>query len=506
MAPPAIAAGTAFSDSTNLSAAPNSPASRGPRSPKITSSSTRRLSSARPPLTASGQRDAEHVADAVRGTPPRRRPRTRARPGPRPAATGGTVDTTCAQASPESPLARESATATAARPHARRKRMSAASWPRRPRARSATPEELAPAGEREIEDERDEQQPERDAARSAAARAARRQERQRAAHASGIAAPPAAAAGRARASCAPGRAAGSVRATSARCAVPCSPSRPAPPGSRRRPRAPRTRRTPSTPRPTAIRNDVARLSARPPTSAARRTPLPAGRVRAPRARASCTTSPLTAPSARRARAMPSAARAGARRRARRAQVAAARASGGRAPPRSPSTAARSGRRAACGRPRERRGRGRCASSHGARRAGAPFTSSWYGVPLIGYATVVRNTSGADALQVVDRRLEVLGLLALVAEHDEHADLDAARLQQARRVLHLLDGHAPVHRVEHPLRAALGADPQPLAAQPRQRVRRVLVEAVGARDALEGHAQPAPLHLVRQRAARSRGGW
>ena len=107
--------------------------------------------------------------------------------------------------------------------------------------------------------------------------------------------------------------------------------------------------------------------------------------------------------------------------------------------------------------------------------------------------------GRRDLQVVDGRLQVLGLLGLVAEHDEHADLDAARLQQARRVLHLLDGDAPVHRVQHALGAALRSDPQALAAEPRERLHRVLGQAVGPRDALEGHAQGAARHLVRQRA-------
>src|SRR5262245_2003523 len=107
--------------------------------------------------------------------------------------------------------------------------------------------------------------------------------------------------------------------------------------------------------------------------------------------------------------------------------------------------------------------------------------------------------GGGAPQVLGGGEQVRLLLTVVAEHQEHAHLDAAPLQQPRGALDPLDRDAAVHQVQHPLRSALRADPEPEAAHPGERVRDVVVDPVGARDALEGHPQRAPLQLrsVRQ---------
>ena len=96
--------------------------------------------------------------------------------------------------------------------------------------------------------------------------------------------------------------------------------------------------------------------------------------------------------------------------------------------------------------------------------------------------------------VLDGGFNVRQLLAFVAKHEEHAGLNSPVAAERDGLAHLLDFDAPLHGVENSLRAALRSDPHAEAAELSQRVRHARVEAVGARDALEGNAQAAALHL------------
>ena len=73
-----------------------------------------------------------------------------------------------------------------------------------------------------------------------------------------------------------------------------------------------------------------------------------------------------------------------------------------------------------------------------------------------------------------------------------------RRSRAGGVAHLIDRHLALHRVEDALRAALGTNPHPEAAETRQRRGDVVVDALGARDALERQSNAAPLELARVR--------
>jgi hypothetical protein len=71
--------------------------------------------------------------------------------------------------------------------------------------------------------------------------------------------------------------------------------------------------------------------------------------------------------------------------------------------------------------------------------------------------------GVGLLDVLDRRLDVRNLFALVAPHQEHACLDASLLREPHRGLHFVDGDSAFHAIEDALRSALGADPNAEAA-------------------------------------------
>ena len=114
---------------------------------------------------------------------------------------------------------------------------------------------------------------------------------------------------------------------------------------------------------------------------------------------------------------------------------------------------------------------------------------------MGYDTVVKKISGLRGLDVLDRGLDVLEFLALVTPHEEHAHLDAVRLRQLAGAAYLLDADAALHGVEDALAAALRAYPDAVAAQLAQLRRgRLVLQAVGARDGLEGPMDAAPLQL------------
>src|SRR5690242_2731576 len=95
-----------------------------------------------------------------------------------------------------------------------------------------------------------------------------------------------------------------------------------------------------------------------------------------------------------------------------------------------------------------------------------------------------------ALYMIHRGKDVAEFLALVAPHEEHSRLNAPRLAQRYRVLHLLHGDAALHRVQDALRTAFRADPHPEAAELGQRVHYFLIQPVGAGDAFEWDQEPA----------------
>ncbi|MCO5246501.1 MAG: hypothetical protein M9927_22250 [Anaerolineae bacterium] len=66
-----------------------------------------------------------------------------------------------------------------------------------------------------------------------------------------------------------------------------------------------------------------------------------------------------------------------------------------------------------------------------------------------------------------------------------------RLQQFGLGLHVGDVRLAFHGVQDALRAAFGADPQPVAAHLAKGAGHRLVDAAGAGDTLEGDTQTAP---------------
>ena len=73
--------------------------------------------------------------------------------------------------------------------------------------------------------------------------------------------------------------------------------------------------------------------------------------------------------------------------------------------------------------------------------------------------------------VLYRRFDIREFLSFVTPHEEHSGLNASRLAQLHCRLHLLDGHASLHRVQHPLRAAFRPDPDAKAAEIREMLHR-----------------------------------
>ena len=78
-------------------------------------------------------------------------------------------------------------------------------------------------------------------------------------------------------------------------------------------------------------------------------------------------------------------------------------------------------------------------------------------------------------QVRHGLLEVLHGLAVVAQHDEHAHLDAMLPEQPRHVARALRAGAAAHAVEDALRAALRPEPDPVTTHGRQRLDDLPVE-------------------------------
>ncbi len=70
------------------------------------------------------------------------------------------------------------------------------------------------------------------------------------------------------------------------------------------------------------------------------------------------------------------------------------------------------------------------------------------------------------LDMLNGGLNVFDLLAFVAPHQEHADLNSVLLAKSNRIAHLLNGNAALHGVENALRAALRTDPNAKAAKRR----------------------------------------
>ncbi len=93
--------------------------------------------------------------------------------------------------------------------------------------------------------------------------------------------------------------------------------------------------------------------------------------------------------------------------------------------------------------------------------------------------------------MLDGGRNILYLLALVAPHQEHADENPMLLREFDGTADLLDADAALHRVQYPLAAALGADPDPIATQVPQYLDGFLrLKAVGASDGLERQAKSA----------------
>ena len=78
--------------------------------------------------------------------------------------------------------------------------------------------------------------------------------------------------------------------------------------------------------------------------------------------------------------------------------------------------------------------------------------------------MVGRRIGIGTAYKLDGGRNVLELLALVAPHEEHADLDAVTSREFDGAAHLLDADTALHRIEDALAAALGADPDAIAAQ------------------------------------------
>src|SRR5580704_7329655 len=104
------------------------------------------------------------------------------------------------------------------------------------------------------------------------------------------------------------------------------------------------------------------------------------------------------------------------------------------------------------------------------------------------------------------RLDVLDLLTFITPHQEHAGLNAVTLRQPHGLAYLSHLYAALHRIQHPLRPALRADPDAEAAHLRECGGYRRAETVRARDALKRHANAAALHLrrVSQRPAGMNG--
>src|SRR5581483_1044148 len=125
-----------------------------------------------------------------------------------------------------------------------------------------------------------------------------------------------------------------------------------------------------------------------------------------------------------------------------------------------------------------------------------------------YAIVVRSTFDrvrdrceADIrlafFGVRNSLLDIFYLLSVVTPHQEHTGLDPVRLAVVYGGTNLLDGDAALHCIQNPLRPAFRTDPDPEAAQLRQRLRHRFIHPVGAGDAFEGNRKlPAP-HLGRE---------
>ena len=96
--------------------------------------------------------------------------------------------------------------------------------------------------------------------------------------------------------------------------------------------------------------------------------------------------------------------------------------------------------------------------------------------------------GSGSLQMLDGGLQVHLLFTFVTEHDEHADLDAAGLQHRSLVC------TSSTVVSRAMRSRMRCEPLSLPIHSRtthgsQGVGNLLVEAVGAGDALEGGDRP-----------------
>jgi len=61
-------------------------------------------------------------------------------------------------------------------------------------------------------------------------------------------------------------------------------------------------------------------------------------------------------------------------------------------------------------------------------------------------------------------------------------------------LYLFDGDAAFHRIQHPLRTALGTDPNTETSKLREQIDDFVVQAVGPRNTFEWNAQTATPHF------------
>ena len=105
------------------------------------------------------------------------------------------------------------------------------------------------------------------------------------------------------------------------------------------------------------------------------------------------------------------------------------------------------------------------------------------------------SSGSALGHEGDGLLDVDPGLTRVPELDEEAGADAALAEPPAGVADVVDGRLLVHRVEHPLAAALGAQPHLFAPGAGERIDRLVGHQVAARLHRERHARPRALETL-----------